>query len=162
MVQITQSHQYPLQKFTDVQQAADALHLLEDQGFAPDRLSIVPESLQSRPSVQQTEAANNAGTGAVAGTVFGAMVGFLLASFSLSDVAAPDMAPIAQIVSISLIGSGVGAAGGAAIAAITGGSISKKAVESATTGEAENYLLVVDNTTPEEIQKAQSILQHQS
>lgn len=162
MVQITQSHQYPLQKFTDVQQAADALHRLEEQGFDSERLAIVPESLQSRPPIEKTEAANNAGTGAVAGTVFGAMVGFLLASFSLSDVAAPDMAPLAQILSISLIGSGVGAAGGAAIAAITGGSVTKKAVESATKSEAENYLLVVDNTTPEEVQKAQTILQQQS
>lgn len=158
MVEIVQSHQFPLRKFSDVQQAADALHALEEQGFDAERLAIVPESLQSRPNIQETEAANSAGAGAIVGTVLGVMVGLLLASFNLSSTASLDMAPLAEILSITSLASGVGAAGGAVITAITGGSVNKHAVQSGA-GETENYLLVVDNTTPEEVQKAQNVLQ---
>jgi hypothetical protein len=168
MVQIAQSHQYPIKKFSDVQQGAAALGALQDAGFPSERLSLVPETLQPTPKLSQTEAAANAGKGAIAGTVLGAMAGFLIAALSLNDPASPSMTPLSQILSFALIASGVGAAGGAAIAAITGSFVNKKAAEvSATAGNSDtatetadhqNFLLLIDGATPEEVSKTQEIL----
>ncbi|MBD1851126.1 hypothetical protein [Leptolyngbya sp. FACHB-711] len=158
MVQLAQSHQYPIKKFSDVQQGATALSALQDAGFSPERLALVPEALQSTPKLSQTEAAANAGKGAIAGTVLGAMAGFLIAALSLHDPASPSMAPFSQILTFTLIASGVGAAGGAAIAAITGGSVNKQAVADSTPTE-QNFLLLMDGGTQEEVKKAQEILQ---
>lgn len=157
MVQIAQSHQFPIKKFTDVQQGASALNALQDAGFSPDRLALVPEAMNSTPQLAQTEAANNAGKGAIAGTVLGALAGFLLAALGQQDSASPAIASFPEILSFALLASGVGAAGGALIAAITGSSVNQRTVEP--TGDSQSFLLVVDNTTQEEIQKAQEILQ---
>ncbi|WP_088893953.1 hypothetical protein [Leptolyngbya ohadii] len=157
MVQIAQSHQYPLKKFLDVEQGAAALSALQDAGFSPDRLALVPEALNSTAKVSQTEAASNAGKGAIAGTVLGALAGFLLAALGQHDPASPAIASFPEILSFALLAGGVGAAAGALIASITGSSLKQQTVQS--TEDSQGFLLVVDNTTQEEIQKAQEILQ---
>lgn len=160
MVQLAQSHQYPLKKFSDLQQGAIALSALQDAGFSSERLALIPEELQSTPKLSQTEAAANAGKGAITGTLLGAMAGFLIAVLSLNDPASPDMAPLGQILIFALIASGFGAAGGAAIAGITGGSVNKQATQSADKTDAtQNFLLLIDDSTQEEVKKAQEILQ---
>jgi uncharacterized membrane protein len=160
MPQLIRPHQNSLASFSDRFLAEAAVQTLESAGFAREHLAIVPESLNPEPAVKETEAISSAGSGAIAGTVFGCMAGLLLGFMKVAgaDVdAVTGIDPLQVFIGMTLAGAGVGAAGGGLIAALSGASVRKDAVETLAK-PTESYIIVAEQITPEQVIKAKQIL----
>jgi uncharacterized membrane protein len=161
MPQLIRPHQNSLASFSDRSSAEAAIQTLEAAGFAHDHLAIVPESLSPEPAVKETEAISNAGSGAIAGTVFGCMSGLLLGFMKVAgadvDAALTEIDPLQVFIGMTLAGAGIGAAGGGLIAALGGASVRKDAVETLAKPE-ESYVIVAEQMTPEQVIQAKQML----
>ena len=108
--------------------AEAALHRLRDAGFNMDKVSVVARDAREADqmagaSVNQDrsdQAKGGAGVGAIAGTATGGLVGLF---GSLGVLAIPGIGPVAEVgivLANTLLGSGIGAAGGGLIGALIG------------------------------------------
>jgi uncharacterized membrane protein len=161
MPQLIKPHQNSLASFSDRFLAEAAVQTLESAGFAREHLAIVPESISPEPAVKETEAISSAGSGAIAGTVFGCMAGLLLGFMKVAgadvNAAVTGIDPLQVFVGMTLAGAGVGAAGGGLIAALSGASVRKDAVETLAK-PVESYIVVAEQITPEQVIQAKQIL----
>jgi uncharacterized membrane protein len=105
--------------FEETDEAIAALNGLRDDGFTADQVSVV-----ARDEVTTREMADNseliseeAGKGAIVGTLLGGLAGWLI---GLSSLAIPGIGPVigAGIIGTALAGAGIGAAAGGLIGAL--------------------------------------------
>ncbi|MBW4515731.1 MAG: hypothetical protein KME11_10945 [Timaviella obliquedivisa GSE-PSE-MK23-08B] len=146
-------HQNTIAQSLDYQTAQLALSTLQKAGFPSKQFSVIPESLDPNSSINETEAAKNAGVGALTGTVLGGLVGGLIAlagSFSSGS----DLAPL-HLTGLVLAGNGVGALAISILGVFIGINVQKDQTDPTT---AMQYVLVAD-VTPDELKQAQILLQ---
>lgn len=149
-------------RFTSQQAAESALIDLRDAGFNMDRVSVItkgdthPSEISGvdvqNPNTHQAEEGVEAG--AKAGTVTGGTLGLL---GGLSVLAIPGVGPIAElgvVLASTLLGSGIGAAGGTLIGALVGWGIPEEQAQYYEQRLNEgDYIILVEESEPE-IQRA--------
>jgi len=105
--------------FEDAYRATQALNALRDAGFTPEQVSVVARDTRvTREMADNTDmVAEDAGKGAVVGTVLGGLAGWLV---GISALAIPGVGPIvgAGIIGTTLAGAGIGAATGGLVGAL--------------------------------------------
>lgn len=105
--------------FENVDSATQALNALRDDGFTPEQVSVMArDSRTTREMAENTDmVAEDAGKGAVVGTVLGGLAGWLV---GISALAIPGIGPVvgAGIIATTLAGAGIGAAAGGLIGAL--------------------------------------------
>jgi len=105
--------------FEDVDSATQALNALRDAGFTPEQVSVLARDTRTtREMAENTDmVAEDAGKGAVVGTVLGGLAGWLV---GISALAIPGIGPVvgAGIIGTTLAGAGIGAAAGGLIGAL--------------------------------------------
>lgn len=146
--------------FPDLATAEAAMKALQEAGFSEDNLILTAQALQPDPAVRASEASRGAGGGALAGTVFGSMAGLLMALMSaVSPGTPPHTDALSTLVGIIILGAGIGAAAGGLLGALSGGKIPKAATEQFNLDPSnENYVILMEQSTPEEVEKAKQIL----
>lgn len=147
-------------QFSTKQLAETAVRALEEAGFERESISLMPRSLDPDPPSEETEAVSNAGSGAIAGTVFGALVGLLLSYISLTLPNSLEVEPVRHLIGFTLIGSGFGAAAGSVIAAVTGTYVSQGVAEPERRDLREQYLVFVEGNS-EDQSRARNIVEQQ-
>jgi predicted lipid-binding transport protein (Tim44 family) len=149
----------PIAIFPDRPTAEAAHHALQEAGFSTEQLSVVAQDIAPSPPVEKTEAKQSAKGGAMAGAMFGALAGLLLSVVSTQTLGTAAFGPIDNLIGMVLAGSGIGAIGGSAIAALMGASVYS--------GESRmDYInpmryLVLAEGTEEELVKAKTVLEQQ-
>jgi hypothetical protein len=105
--------------FESTDRATGALNALRDAGFVPDQVSVLARDVQAtREIAENTDmVAEDAGKGAITGTLLGGLAGWLV---GISALAIPGIGPIvgAGIIGTTLAGAGIGAAAGGLIGAL--------------------------------------------
>jgi hypothetical protein len=152
------SRQYPVATFSEQEMAENAVKILAQSNFSTDRLALLPQSLE--PTVNETKAAGNAKSGAIAGSLTGAIAGLWFGYVSLYGDTANIIEPVRHWVGIALAGSGIGAAGGSLLAAITGSNVVKASVATDYTNQVQSYAVFLHGTA-EEVVRARETLQAQ-
>lgn len=147
----------PLAIFPDRPTAEAAHNALQEAGFSAEQLSLVTQDIAPSPPVEKTEAQRSAGGGAMAGAMFGALAGLLLSVVSTQTLGTAAWGATSNLIGMVLAGSGIGAVGGSAIAALMGASVYS--------GESRmdyinpvRYLVLAEGTT-EELAKAKAVLE---
>lgn len=150
-------NQNPVALFEDQEAAEAARQALQAAGFAAEQVSLVPRSLDPNPPVRDTEARKSAGGGAIVGSLFGAIAGFLVGYISLILPRTPII-DIGNVVGLVLAGSGVGAAMGGLIAMVTGTYVHKGEVEPQYAQMKQQFLIFVDGDADAQ-RRAREIMQ---
>lgn len=116
----TTDHRTVIGVFEDADSATQALNALRDAGFTPEQVSVIARDTRTtRDMAENTDmVAEDAGKGAVVGTVLGGLAGWLV---GVSALAIPGIGPIvgAGIIGSTLAGAGIGAAAGGLIGALS-------------------------------------------
>ena len=136
--------------------AEAALHRLRDAGFNMDKVSVVARDAGEADQVagarvdhdRSEQAKGGAGAGAIAGTATGGLVGLF---GSLGVLAIPGIGPVAEVgivLANTLLGSGIGAAGGGLIGALIGWGVPEDQAKYYNTRVYENneYLVMVEGS----------------
>ncbi|MDY7013663.1 MAG: general stress protein [Cyanobacteriota bacterium] len=152
--------------FPTRQEAESALTQLRDAGFNMDKVSAIAKNADGSSSVggarvtksTEEQAAGGAAAGAAAGGATGGVMGLI---GGLGVLAIPGVGPVAEvgvILANTLLGGGIGAAGGGLLGALIGWGIPEDQAriydERLNAGE---YVILVEGT-PAEIQMAETIL----
>jgi hypothetical protein len=156
MQELKESRQYPVATFSQQEIAENAVKVLSQSNFAANRLVLLPQSLE--PAVNETRAAGSAKGGAIAGALTGAIAGLWFGYASLYGDLANAVVPVEQLIGLTLAGSGVGAAGGSLLAAITGSNVIKDNVGTNYSDQVQSYVIFLEGTS-EEVAQAREILQ---
>jgi uncharacterized membrane protein len=143
------------------------MHRLRDAGFNMDKVSVVAKNPGSIgdvaganvPQNREDQVRDGTGAGAVAGSVTGGLVGLF---GSLSVLAIPGVGPIAEagiVLANTLLGSGLGAAGGGLLGALIGWGIPEDQAQyyHSRVYDGNDYLIMVEGNK-QEISSAESIL----
>ena len=105
--------------FGETDKAIAALNGLRDDGFTADQVSVVArDDATTREMADNSELiSEEAGKGAIVGTLLGGLAGWLI---GLSSLASPGIGPVigAGIIGTALAGAGIGAAAGGLIGAL--------------------------------------------
>lgn len=105
--------------FEGADSATSALNELREANFAPEQVSVLSRdtATAAQLTTQADMVADEAGRGAVVGTLLGGIAGWLI---GLSAFAIPGVGPIigAGIIGTTLAGAGVGAAAGGLVGAL--------------------------------------------
>lgn len=164
-------HQYrrAVGLFSNRQEAEDALYRLRDTGFDMDHISIVAKSGEGLKDISGNDydpsksdgeqAKGGAGAGATAGAVTGGAIGLI---GSLGVLAIPGVGAAAEVgflLGNTLLGSGIGAAGGGLIGALIGWGVPEERANYYNDQVYNNndYLVMVEGTEAE-IQAAEAVL----
>jgi hypothetical protein len=156
--------------FSNRREAEDALYRLRDTGFDMDHISIVAKSGEGLrdisgndydPSKSDAEQAKGgAGAGATAGAVTGGAIGLI---GSLGVLAIPGVGAAAEVgflLGNTLLGSGIGAAGGGLVGALIGWGVPEERANYYNDRVYnENDFLVMVEGTEAEIRAAEAVLQ---
>jgi uncharacterized membrane protein len=119
-------HQRAVGLFSSRHEAETALHRLRDSGFDMDKVSVVTRTSDADPTKtnggkdKADQIAGGAGAGATAGAATGGLMGLI---GSLGVLAIPGIGPAAEvgiILANTLLGGGIGAAGGGLVGALIG------------------------------------------
>lgn len=153
-------------KFPSQQIAEEAQNALQSAGFSAEQISVEAqqEEMTPTPQISQSQAIKSAKGGAIAGTVFGSLAGFILSRGAFNFFSAgPDVSSdlLTLTIGVTLAGAGVGAAAFALIAALSG--VNAPTEEGMTNPQsiAQNYLIEIRGSE-DEIEKAKEILrQHE-
>jgi hypothetical protein len=157
-MQFAQPYQKTIGLFSDLNTAENALNELLKAGFSQEKFSLIPQTSDPHPPIQDTEAGKSAKVGAIAGTAGGALLGFLLGYISLESFDMDYVDPFTHLLGVSLAGSAIGAAYTTIIGALAGANVHKGLVEPRYGDAATNYLIIAEGTS-EELIRAQAILQ---
>lgn len=141
--------------FSKRQDAESALQRLRDNSFDMDRVSVVAKNANTDnvagKSVEQNkgeQVRGSAGAGAVAGATTGGLMGLI---GSLGVLAIPGVGPIAEVgivLANTLLGSGIGAAGGGLAGALIGWGVPKEQADYYDTrlNQQGHYLILVEGS----------------
>lgn len=155
--------------FSTRSEAEAALHRLRDAGFNMDRVSVVGQNQDdeltalSSPNGEKDrseQAKGGAGAGATAGAVTGGALGLL---GTLGVLAIPGVGPAAELgilLANTVIGGGIGAAGGGLLGALIGWGIPEDQANyyNNRVFEHNDYLLMVESDNSAEIRQAEEIV----
>lgn len=158
MQQLISPNQTVLGFFAEQSQAEQALQALQTANIAASRLAVLPQTLLPNPSFQVTEAKRSAAGGAVAGTVFGMMAGLLLGYMIVVSPYTAQNNLLEALTGMTLLGAGIGAAGGSLMAALSGATVTKAAVNPTESDPNRQYILVAEQIGAEDIDRARSIV----
>jgi len=158
---ITTDHRTVIGVFEDVDSATRALNALRDAGFTPEQVSVLArDSRVTREVADNTDmVAEDAGKGAIVGTILGGLAGWLI---GISALAIPGIGPVvgAGIIATTLAGAGLGAAAGGLIGALGSYGVPEEDArayeESVRQG---SVLLTVHATSEAQAQQAQHIFE---
>jgi len=118
-VATTTDHRTVIGVFADADSATQALNALRDAGLTPEQVSVIARDTRTTQEMAENTdmVAEDAGKGAVVGTVLGGLAGWLV---GISALAIPGIGPIvgAGIVGSTLAGASIGAAAGGLIGAL--------------------------------------------
>lgn len=140
-------------RFTDREAAEAAIARLQESGFAKDRFSLMAQS----PTIPETKARESGAKGAIAGAVFGALMGLTLSYLKHNVGGSMDVEPITNLVGMSLVGSLVGAAGLGLMAAMSGVNV-RRDTPDAETAATPDFLLLAKGLSAEQLTQVQEIL----
>jgi len=152
--------------FANRQDAETALSRLRDSGFNMDKVSVVARNSDTQDVAgkrvdqdKDEQVKGGAGAGAVAGATTGGLIGLI---GSLGVLAIPGVGPVAEVgivLANTLLGSGIGAAGGGLVGALIGWGVPEEQANYYNTrlNEHGHYLIMVEGTQ-RDIQTAESIL----
>ena len=151
-------------------EAEAALHKLRDSGFNMDRVSIVAQNndnltdLSTGDDFEKSkgeQAKGGAGAGASAGAVTGGALGL---AGSLGVLAIPGIGPAAELgflLANTLLGGGIGAAGGGLLGALIGWGIPEEEANyyNSRVYDHNDYLLLIEGDASE-VRTAESIVRN--
>lgn len=152
--------------FPTRQDAQLALSELRDAGFNMDKVSVINRDAGRQDQIggadvvktPEEQAAGGAGAGATAGAATGGVLGLI---GGLGVLAIPGIGPVAEVgivLANTLLGSGIGAAGGGLVGALIGWGIPEERAqyydERISAGE---YVVLVEGTEAE-IRSAEAVL----
>ena len=166
----TTDHQYrrAVGLFSTRQEAEGALQRLRDSGFNMDRVSVVAQHSEGMQNIAGAEvnkdkgdqAKGGAGAGATAGAVTGGAIGLV---GSLGVLAIPGIGPAAEVgflLANTLLGSGIGAAGGGFLGALIGWGVPEDRAQyyNDRVYNDNDYLVLVEGSD-QDISAAEAVLQ---
>ena len=115
----TTDHRTVIGVFEDADSATQALNALRDAGVTPEQVSVIARDTRTTQEMAENTdmVAEDAGKGAVVGTVLGGLAGWLV---GISALAIPGIGPVvgAGIIGTTMAGAGIGAAAGGLIGAL--------------------------------------------
>ena len=153
--------------FMTRQDAEIALQELQEAGFDMNRVSVIVNNPQSEDKIGGAEvkpaseqAKGGAGAGATAGAATGGLLGLI---GGLSVIALPGVGAVAElgvVLANTLLGSGIGAAGGGLVGALIGWGIPEDRARYYDEMLSRGRYIVLMEGTPAEISGAEAILQN--
>lgn len=152
--------------FPSRQDAESTLQALKNAGFPMDKVSVIAQNATADQPMAGAEVkdSNNeqikggAGAGAVAGTATGGLMGLI---GSLGVLAIPGVGPAAEVgivLANTLLGSGIGAAGGGLVGALIGWGVPEDQARYYNDRVSQGEYLVIVEGTEAEIHHAETIL----
>ncbi|VEP13899.1 conserved hypothetical protein [Hyella patelloides LEGE 07179] len=151
--------------FPTRQDAEKALVELRDAGFNMDRISAIasnPQDEETLASVKVKSSSERAKNGAETGAIMGATTGGILGVIgSLSVLAIPGIGvatEVAVLLGNTLLGTGIGAAGGSLVGALIGWGIPEEQAIYYNELLSQGYYVVLVEGTEAEISGAEAIL----
>lgn len=151
--------------FSNRQDAEMALQELRDAGFNMDRVSIIARDAKGKDQVsdadmnpKEEQVKGGAGAGAVAGSATGGLLGLI---GGLGVLAIPGVGPAAEVgivLANTLLGSGIGAAGGGLVGALIGWGVPEDRAQYY--GDRLNqgdYVLILEGSS-DDVRSAEAIL----
>ena len=167
----TQTTQRAIGLFSTRSEAEAALHRLRDAGFNMDRVSVVAQNDDELTDItapdaekdRSEQAKGGAGAGATAGAATGGALGLI---GSLGVLALPGVGPAAELgvlLANTVIGGGIGAAGGGLVGALIGWGIPEDQANyyNNRVFEHNDYLLIIESQSPAETRQAEEIVRDQ-
>ncbi|HEY9628030.1 MAG TPA: hypothetical protein V6C84_12060 [Coleofasciculaceae cyanobacterium] len=152
---LNQSYQSIVVSFSEKQVAEKALQALQTAGFTQDQLQLNSQN----PPVPQTEAKKSGGKGAIVGALAGGLVGLIFGYAKVSLAETANVSLLGDSLGMVLAGSLVGAAGMSIIAAMSGVNVIKDQAGTETSALTPIFSVSVNASQPEDVAKAQSILE---
>lgn len=151
--------------FSSRQDAEMALQELRDAGFNMDRVSIIARNARGKDQIsdadmnpKEEQVKGGAGAGAVAGSATGGLLGLI---GGLGVLAIPGVGPAAEVgivLANTLLGSGIGAAGGSLVGALIGWGVPEdRAQYYSDRLEQGDYVLVLEGSS-DDVRTAEAIL----
>ncbi|MBD2001237.1 hypothetical protein H6G00_32370 [Leptolyngbya sp. FACHB-541] len=151
--------------FSSRQDAEMALQELRDAGFNMDRVSIIARNAKGKDQIsdadmnpKEEQVKGGAGAGAVAGSATGGLLGLI---GGLGVLAIPGVGPAAEVgivLANTLLGSGIGAAGGGLAGALIGWGVpEERAQYYGDRLEQGDYVLVLEGSS-DDVRTAEAIL----
>jgi hypothetical protein len=145
-------------KFATRAAAEEAQTKLQQAGIAPEKITLETEDFAAPIKLEDTSAIADLKLGAIAGGVFGFLVGLSI-SLVLNDFANQGLTAFANFQTIHyfapIIGAIVGAVAMGLISGINGGNIPQSEPQT----ESKRYLLVIEGTTAEISQAREMVVQ---
>jgi hypothetical protein len=150
--------------FSNRQDAETALYRLRDAGFNMDKVSVIAKNASNAEQIaganvdKGEQVRGGAGAGAIAGSATGGLLGLV---GSLGVLAIPGVGPAAEVgivLANTLLGSGIGAAGGGLVGALIGWGIPEDQAEYYDTQVKQGGYLVLIEGSDADVQTAQSVL----
>ncbi|AFZ21518.1 general stress protein [Allocoleopsis franciscana] len=157
--------------FENFQNAEKALHELETAGFDMNRVSVIAQDTPAKSdmagaNIQDEQIGNKANegaaTGAIAGGALGSITGLLagLGELAIPGISLLLLAGEATAVASTLAGGTMGAAAGGLSGILVGLGIPKERAKVYSDRVLRGYYLLRVNGTPNEIARAETILQN--
>jgi uncharacterized membrane protein len=151
--------------FSSRQDAEMALQELRDAGFNMDRVSIIARDAKGKDQIsdanmnpKEEQVKGGAGAGAVAGSATGGLLGLI---GGLGVLAIPGVGPAAEVgivLANTLLGSGIGAAGGSLVGALIGWGVPEdRAHYYGDRLDQGDYVLILEGSS-EDVRTAEAIL----
>lgn len=144
------------------QQAAEtAEQALQAAGFSSEQITLTTQAIDPNPTIHESKARVSAGAGAVAGTLFGAIVGLLISVLGRDFpglTPASFNQPSGFFLGVMLLTSGFGAAAGALLGGLSGVNAPKAGSDRERLSH--KYLLAVQGSDSD-ILRAEGILRQQ-
>jgi len=151
--------------FSNRQDAEMALQELRDAGFNMDRVSIIARDEKGKDQIsdadmnpKEEQVKGGAGAGAVAGSATGGLMGLI---GGLGVLAIPGVGPVAEVgivLANTLLGSGIGAAGGGLVGALIGWGVPEdRAQYYGDRLDQGDYILIMEGSS-DDVRKAEAIL----
>ncbi|TVQ08490.1 MAG: hypothetical protein EA368_11700 [Leptolyngbya sp. DLM2.Bin27] len=163
-------HRRAVGLFSTRPEAEQAMHRLRDSGFNMDRISVIAKAGKGLRDItteqkydpsksKEEQAQGGAGAGATAGAVTGGAMGLI---GSLGVLAIPGVGPVAEVgllLANTLLGSGIGAAGGGLLGALIGWGIPEDRANyyNDRVNNNHEYLVLVEGTE-QDIRAAELVL----
>lgn len=153
--------------FSNREDAEFALRELQDAGFNMDKVSVIAKDAELEKDIggvevksDKEQAKGGAGAGASAGAITGGVMGLI---GGLGVIALPGVGAIAElgiVLANTLLGSGIGAAGGGLVGALIGWGIPEDRARYYDDMLSQGRYLVILEGTPAEMNGAEAILQN--
>lgn len=163
----TNELKHAIGSFATRQDAELALRELQEAGFDMDRVSVIaqnPETTDSMSGAEVKSASDRAKGGAAAGATAGAATGGLIGLIGgLGVIVLPGVGAIAElgiVLANTLLGSGLGAAGGSLVGALIGWGIPEDVAKYYDEILSQGHYIILMEGTKAELNGAEAILQN--